>query len=268
MTQLTRLSAITLLCVGLLPARAAAQEQGGELIQGIAWDINPADAAKWVQGVEQIVAAAKQAKLAQNYGWFFWQDDIFRYRLIFPVQNMAYFDDPMQWMRKFEGTPGQATLMKAFELLNTVAATTVEDIVVEQVPAWSRDAALDLAMFPHAHVDQFWLKGGMEAQLDALMKEVVAFLGEIGYRYPMAAYRPRLGGTGQHFIVTFFDSRANFYGVNDLERLIQQKNQQAKWGALLGRFSSLMTRATHYDSDYRANLSYMPAPQASGNGGR
>lgn len=268
MQRIGRILALTLLWVVLLAPRAPAQEPSGVLIQVVALEINPADVAKWTDGVQKIVAAAKQAKLAQNYAWSFWQENIFRYRLVYPVANMAYFDDPLQWMRQFQGTPGQATLTAAFEQLNAVQARTVSDMVLQHMPAWSRETALPMANLPYAHVDEFWLKGGTEQQIDALMKDLVAFLSELGYVYPAHGYRPRLGGTGEHLIVTFFDSRENFYGKNDLERLIQTKKASARWQELLTRFTGLTTRAIHYDSDYRPNLSYSPEVQASGGGAR
>lgn len=247
----------------MLPVDAPAQEPSGELVQLIKWEINPPDAGQWVEGVQKIVAAAKQAKLAQNYAWSFWQEDIFEYRLVYPVQNMAYFDDPQQWMRQFANTPGQATLMQAFEQLNAVASTTVSDMVSEQVTAWSRETALDMSTLPHAHVDEVWLKGGVEEQHDALMKEFVAFLSEMGYVYPVLTFRPRLGGTGEHQIVTLFDSRENFYGKNNLDRLIEQKGATDRWTTMLTRFSQMITKAHHFDSDYKPNMSYSPQQQAS-----
>jgi hypothetical protein len=249
--------------LGVLPTDAPAQAEGGVLIQAIAWEVNPADAGKWLEGIQQIVAAAKQANLSSDFGWHCWQEDICRYRLIYPVANMAYFDDPQQWMRQFEGTSGQPTLTKAFEMLNAVGSTTLSEMVLEHVPAWSRETAMDMTTLPHAHVDEIWLRAGTEQEFDAVMKEVVAFLGEVGYVYPVHGYRPRLGGTGEHFIVTFFDTRADYYGEQELERLVEKKGATEKWQSLLAQFSSLATRAHHYDSNHQPNMSYMPATAAS-----
>lgn len=120
---------VTLLALAIVPADVAAQEDEGSLVQAVAWEISPADAGKWVGAIEKIVSAAKQANLSRNYGWVFYQEDIFRYRLIYPVENLAYFDDPMQWIRQFQGTPGQATLDEAFQTLNAISSTTLSDQV-------------------------------------------------------------------------------------------------------------------------------------------
>lgn len=263
MQQVTRYLAFLTLCLATLPASAPAQEEGGELLQLVAWDIDPADAGKWVQGIQKIVEAAKQANLPADYGWFFWQEDIFRYRLVYPVTNMAYFDDPQQWIRQFAETPGQATLTEAFQQLNEVAATTKSDMVTEHMAAWSRETDLAMSTLPHAHVDEVWVKGGMEEKFDAIMKEFIVLLDEIGYVYPVTSYRPRLGGTGEHYIVTFFDTRENFYGKNNLDRLVEQKGMSEKWGEMFSRFTGLITNAHHFDSDYQPGMSYSPEEEAA-----
>lgn len=257
---------VTLLALAIVPADVAAQEDEGSLVQAVAWEISPADAGKWVGAIEKIVSAAKQANLSRNYGWVFYQEDIFRYRLIYPVENLAYFDDPMQWIRQFQGTPGQATLDEAFQTLNAISSTTLSDQVIQKVRTWSREVPPGSAELPHAHVDEIWLKGGTEDQYDALMKEMIAFVNEIGYAYPIDGYRPRLGGTGQHFVVTFFDNRENFYGAKNLDRLVEQKGATERWQGMLARFSQLATRATHYDADFLPNMTYMPPPPASDEG--
>ncbi len=146
--------------------------------------------------------------------------------------------------------------------MNETAATTISELVTQHMPSWSNGEP-NMTTHPDAHVDEVWLKPGTEQAYDAIMKEFLAFVAEMGYPYPVQGYRHRLGGTGEHYIVTFFDNRANFYGANKLDRLIEKKGATERWQGLLTRFSTLITRAHHYDSDYRANMSYVPPPQAS-----
>ncbi len=264
MKRLVPLLTLAAVGVAFVPAAAPAQDEGGgELVHLIKWEVNPADAAKWTEGIQKIVAAAKQAQLSNDYSWSFYQENIFEYRLVYPIKNMAYFDDEMAWMRQFEGTPGQAPLMAAFQQLNATAATTVSNLVTQSVPGWGYETGMDMANLPVAHVDEIWLKPGVEEQYDALMKEFMAFVKEMGYPYPMMGFRPRIGGTGEHHIVTWFDSRENFYGENNLDRMIEAKGAQERWTGMLGRFTQLITRAHHFDSDYRPDMSYSVQQQAA-----
>lgn len=247
------------LALGLvLPSAAAAQESAekGQLAEIITWKVEPADAPTFEATIRKIVTAATQAKLSQGYGWFLY-NDLFEYTLVFPVEAMAYFDDPQVWERQFEGTPGEPTLGEAFQAFGSLRYRTTDHHVIEEVEEWGYTPDKPPAETPWAHVDRFWVRPGSQPDFDALTKEFVAFLKEIGYGYEIVAHRVHFG-EGQTAFVTFYDSREAFYGAKGLEALVSQKKAQQKYGDLVRRLSQLIFDADHFDTHYRPDLSYWP----------
>lgn len=250
-----------------IPAGVVAQE-GGDLAQVITWEVAPGDAAAFVEGIEGIVAAAKKIQLSPDYAWTFWQDDLYQYKLVFPIAAMSYFDDPQQWMAQFMGTDAEADLMAAFETLNGVDSRVLSDAVYEEVADWSRMMdGMGEQMPGLVHLDEFWLKGGVEEEFGDLVKEVFALYDEIGVPYPTIGHRPRIGGNGQIIFVTVVDSRENYYGANSAMTLLQEAGKVEAWSALISRFNGLITAGKHYDSDFLPSMSYIPAPMEGVEGG-
>ncbi len=248
--------AVAVSCV-TIPAGVAAQE-GGDLAQVITWEVDPADATGFVEGIEAIVAAAKKIGLSSDYGWTFWQDDLYQYKLVFPIAAMSYFDDPEQWMAQFMGTDAEADLMAAFETLNSVESRVLGDAVFEEVADWSRMLEdMGEEMPGLVHIDEFWLKGGVEEEFGTLVKQVFALYEEVGVPYPTIGHRPRIGSTGQIVFVTLVDSRENYYGVNNAMGLLQAAGKVDEWSALVAQFNELITAGKHYDSDFLPSMSYM-----------
>ncbi len=239
------------------PAGVVAQE-GGDLAQVITWEVAPGDAAAFVEGIEGIVAAAKKIGLSADYAWTFWQDDLYQYKLVFPIAAMSYFDDPQQWMAQFMGTEAEADLMAAFETLNGVDSRVLSDAVYEEVLDWSRMTDDMGEQMPGlVHLDEFWLKGGVEDEFGALVNEVFALYDEIGVPYPTIGHRTRIGGTGEVVFVTLVDSRENYYGANNAMSLLQEAGKVDAWTALISKFNGMITAGKHYDSDFLPSMSYM-----------
>jgi hypothetical protein len=239
------------------PAGVAAQE-GGDLAQVITWEVDPGDASAFVEGIEGIVAAAKKIGLSSDYGWTFWQDDLYQYKLVFPIAAMSYFDDPQQWMAQFMGTEAEADLMAAFEKLNGVDSRVLSDAVFEEVLDWSRMMDDMGEQMPGlVHIDEFWLKGGVEEEFGGLVTELYTLYDEIGVPYSTIGHRPRIGSTGQIVFVTLVDSRENYYGANSAMGLLQKAGKVDEWSALVAQFNGMITAGKHYDSDFLPNMSYM-----------
>lgn len=265
MSRVMALAAALAMASAAVPTGVIAQE-GGDLAQVITWEVDPGDAAAFVEGIEGIVAAAKKIGLSSDYGWTFWQDDLFQYKLVFPVASMSYFDDPQQWMAQFTGTEAEADLMAAFETLNGVESRVLGDAVFEEVSDWSRMLEETGEMPGLLHIDEFWLKGGVEEEFGALVSELYALYDEIGVPYSTIGHRPRLGSTGQVVFVTLVDSRENYYGANNAMGLLQKAGKVDAWSSLIERFTGMITAGKHYDSDFLPNMSYMGPETGMGEG--
>jgi hypothetical protein len=107
------------------------------------------------------------------------------------------------------------------------------------------------------HLDEFWLKGGVEDEFGALVNEVFALYDEIGVPYPTIGHRTRIGGTGEVVFVTLVDSRENYYGANNAMSLLQEAGKVDAWTALISKFNGMITAGKHYDSDFLPSMSYM-----------
>ena len=138
--------ALTVLIVAgfALPTAVNAQEQQekGEMAQIIQWKVQPDQAMEFEAGIGGIVEAAEAAGLA-DYRWLFW-NDLYTYTLVFPVADMAYFNDPDQWMRGIFGTAGEETLTAAFETLGPIQSDVILNQIVEEdasISYWPAGAA-------------------------------------------------------------------------------------------------------------------------------
>lgn len=243
-----------------LPSGAAAQESAEDrpLVEILTWKVEPADAPAFEAAVRKIVAAANEAKLSRSYGWFFY-NELFDYTLVYPIEKMAYFDDPQVWERQFKGTPGEKTLGEAFKAFDDIRSRIVAHEVFEGIEDWGYTPASPIAGRPWAHVDNFWVKPGKQDEFDALSKEFVQFTKQNGYAYEVSGHRVHFGDSGRFVFVTHFDSRQAFYGPNSWDALIARKKVQEKWADMLRRLALTISDAEHFDSQYRPDLSYWPA---------
>ena len=221
----------------LMPAAAEAQEapEGGRLVE-----------------------AAEQAGLGTNYSWNFW-NDLFTYWFVFPVESMAYFDDPEQMMRQIQGTPGEAALNEAISEFNDLSMRTVSSEVAEVVPAWGYQpnsaGASELSM---AMVGEYWLKPGMAEQWDAMVQDYIAFLRDLDYPYTIFAYRIRFGDDGRRTFATLYDTQEAYYGANSIENLAAQKGMTEAWEGILARFITLVVDAKQTTVAYVPEMSFVP----------
>jgi hypothetical protein len=76
--------------------------------------------------------AATAAEIT-GYEWDFWSTDT-GYMLYYPIDAFAYFDDPQQLWRSFEGTYGQAGRDEFFSTIQAIPSRSRTEIV-ESIPS-------------------------------------------------------------------------------------------------------------------------------------
>jgi hypothetical protein len=254
-----------------MPAVLAAQQQQAAPAEARLWtvvtfEVDPADAAKFQGIAEKIVRAAGQASIDDEYGWTFW-NNWYTYTLVSRFDR-AELDNPELWMKRFEGTPGRATLMEAFQELRGVTLRGVTEELLEVMPEWgyTPQGYTQPATMPattRVHVHEFWLKPGVELEWNALVKDFMTFFGEIGYPYPIEGHRVRFG-EGRSVFVTVYTSPGEYFGPNSIESLAQARNAGDRWGQLIGRMSQLVARARDAHHMFVPGMSYMgPTQQAA-----
>lgn len=254
----------TLIAFLALPAAVVAQEQeyeAGELVQIMTFEVAPSQVGEFEASMAKIVEAAKQANLGGNFAWSVWNKG-FTYALVYPVPNMAYFDDEQQWLREFAGTPGQATLTEAFTAMESVDAKVTMSEVLESPPSWNfMPEGVNPYALANAEVFDVWLKPGQGTvtKFGELTKEFMSFFGELGYPYMIMGSRVRFGDVGRVEFVTLFDNTENYHGVNDMEKMIEAKGMKAKWDELGARFVQLIERTESNFYTMKPDLTYQPA---------
>lgn len=259
-------SGVTLaLLVGLAaPISLLAQEgegyKRGQLYEVSTWEIDPADAAAFEAAVKQIADAAAKSTIA--YRWVFWQDGS-QYTLVFPVSSFAYFDDPEQFVRAFQGTAGEAQMREAMAKFPQIRSQVVAKEMVELKNDWSyRVEGFSIDKMKYGHIDVIWSRPGMEEEFDKLNKEWVQLFKDLKYPYPYDAHEVHFGDTGRTVYVTFIDDLSKFYGEYDLLKMIEAQNLGARAEALDKRFNEATARWKHYTSMLRMDMSYWPEPAA------
>ena len=255
----TRLILSFLVAALAVPVASFAQEEGerGQLGEMMTWRVAPEAAADFEAAITKIVEAAELANIGEEFAWFFWQDG-FDYGFYAPTENMAQFDDPDAFMRAFQGTPGEAPLMEAFESFGSLHYEVLSREVIEGVPGW--DYTLEQPVeINYALMYESWMKPGTEMKADELSKEWVAFLQEVGYPYQAAGYRVHFGDVGRLVFFIWYDDQADYYGPKDMAKLVEAKGLGAKWEEFGKRWNALITRYDETTWTYRADLSYTPS---------
>ena len=241
------------------PIATLAQDAGerGQLGEMVIWRVAPDAAAEFEAAIAKVTEAAKLANLGEEHAWHIWQDG-FDYGLYGQVENMAEFDDPDAFMRAFQGTPGEAMLMDAFESFGSLDYEVLSREVIEAVPGWGYTVEQPVEI-NFAYMYESWMKPGTEMKADELTKEWVALLKETGYAYEAAGSRVHFGDVGRLVFFIWYDNQADYYGPNDIGKALEAKGLGAKWGDFITRWNALITRFEQSTWTYRAGLSYAPS---------
>jgi hypothetical protein len=247
-----------LLAVSFTTPSAIAQTDGS-LSQVVKFKVDPPDMADWMQALGMITEAARMSNLDEQFGWSFFEADPFEFVMVANVEAMSDFDDPQAWMRQFEGTAGQPLLQEAFGILSNVRYRMTTSRVEERVSDWSYQTDFDMESVTGASVIEVWIRAGHEEAFEEVLMDYLGFVKEMGYVYPIAGHRPRIGGTGEHTFVTFIDLQENYYGKNALYRIAQARGAGEQLQELMMRFAEHMLDAETYDVSWLSEMSY-PGP--------
>ncbi|MDH3497155.1 MAG: hypothetical protein OER21_10345 [Gemmatimonadota bacterium] len=257
---------VTLAAIVAVPRGAPAQEMEmprlGDLAAVSTWEINPADLGTFLTVATKVVQAAKQAKLGADYGWTMWQN-FYAVTLVGPF-NKAELDDPQVWMKQFMGTPGEATLMQAFQEFESVGILKSTMEIHQEMPDWSyMPAGMTQPSVAWVHVHEFWLKSGQAnfMKWNALVKDVMAFFKEMGYAYPVWGNMIRYGDARMLF-VTGYDNPGEYHGAKSIEAVAEKRGAAARWQQLTARMAELSLRLTDSHHQYRPAQSYEGMPPA------
>lgn len=261
-----RLTTLLLVFALMAPVSLIAQEgetERGQLMQVATWEVVPSDAPAFETAVKQVVEAAGKANIPHR--WAFWQDGS-QYTLVYPVANFAYFDDPMQFVRSFAGTPGEELMQEGMGKMQGLQIYTVAEELAEAKDGWSYEVeSFDMANLKYGHMDFIWVKPGMEEEFEELNKEWSAFYTDLGYPYPYVGHETHFGDSGRIVYVTFIDNLADYYGKNDFEKLVEAKGMGERSAKLYERFSAVVRKWHHSTPMFRMDLTYWPPEEGATN---
>lgn len=251
----------------LVPVSASAQmDQAGDLSSVTTWDVEPSHFADFLSIAAKVVQAANQAKLGEAYSWSMWHN-FYSVTIVGPF-NRKELDDPNDWMNQFTGTPGQATLMEAFQEMESkgVQVRNAVNEIHQQVPAWDyQPAGMEQPPLAFVHVMEFWLKSGQqnEQAWNTLIGDFGTFFKDVGYPYPIWGSRVRYGEQRVVF-VTAYDDPGAYFGANSMAALAGKHAAADRWEGLIARVAELTTRIRATDHAFLPMGSYMGPAAATG----
>ena len=241
------------LMLPLLAAPASAQEmEQGDLGMLMQVEVAPAHRAAYRAAIEKLGEAATAAGIT-DYQWHFWGNAT-GFTLYYPIDAFAYFDDPQQLWRSFEGTDGQAGRDEFFAAMQEIPSHSSTE-VIESIPS--------LTYWPEGfsdvnanHVHYEWLADGVtEEQWMENAKEWVAFFEKIGYPYGARAYRTRIGDDRMTWVF-FVPSLAEFHSDASWDDLVEAAGAQDELDALGEAWNKVVRRMEHESSGYIESMSY------------
>lgn len=261
--MLRRFTAVVLLLAVVLPPALSAQEPspGGQKLMVQTSRVLPTDAARYEALTEELAGIAMEIELDPGYGWWFW-NDVFDYQLVYPFENMAYWDDPDQWARQFMGTIADERISELFQEFSTITSEITASEVLETVPNWSYllDVAGSSEQFAFVEVTDIWLNPGTAMDWEALAKDWVEFLAAAEYPYPVLGYRCMFGCGSNAMLVTLYDNREAYYGVNSLERLVEEKGLGEAFMDIVQRYVQMAARQEISHGAARPGMGYRVVP--------
>ena len=229
------------------------------------FSVSPGDAAAFEATIEKIVAAAEQAGLSADFGWLFFRDGS-DFTLVYPFENMAYFDDEEVWMRQFQGTPGEATLMEAFGDFTGLDYSSANHII-KLNPEHSYRPATPIENPNWVHVVRNWVAPGRQEAHSENTVKLMALIEEVGWPYEVYAFNGVIGDGGLRSYVIPFDNKASFYGDNSLGAFLAQHEKAEEWEAVLGERQKLLRDSDDFDTELVPGMTYMPEAEMADAGG-
>ncbi len=247
-------------------AEYSAPEMAGPQYREITeFEVSPADAAAFEMAIEKIVSAAEQAGLSADFGWLVVRDGS-DFTLVYPFESMAYFDDEEVWMRQFQGTPGEATIMEAFGDFTGLNYTSSSHVIKVHPEHNYRPATL-IENPSYVHVIRNWVAPGQQEAHSENTGKLMAIIEEIGFPYQVYAFEGVIGDGGLRSYVIPFDDMASFYGDNSMGAYLAQHEKAEEWEALLGERMKLLRDSEDFDAEVVPGMTYMPESEMADAGG-
>lgn len=234
----------------------AAEYEGPMFSEVMEFDVSPADAASFEMTMEKIVEAANLAELPADYGWMFFRNGS-KFTLVYPVKSMAYFDDEDQWMRQFMGTPGEATLMEAFEMFGDLDYSQTS-MVHKYNPAHSYEPPNPIENPNHVMVYINWVKPGKQEAHAENTAALMKIISDVQWRYAVHAYDGVIGDGGARYYVVPFDDLSTFHGDGSLSAYLAQHEKAEDWEALYGERMKLVRAMDSQDLEFVPDMTYQP----------
>ena len=222
----------------------------------IEFEVSPGDAAGFEMAMAKIVEAAGLAELSANYGWMFFRDGN-TFHLVYPVENMAYFDDEEQWIRQFAETPGQATLEEAFAMFGDLNYSSSSHIIKMNLEHSYKPAA-EIENPNYVMVYRNWLKPGQQeahAENTAALMEIIS---DVEWRYGVYAFDGVIGDGGLRVYVVPFDDMSTYFGEGSLPAALAAHERGEDWEALMGARQKMIRASDNFDAEFMPNITYMP----------
>jgi hypothetical protein len=238
--------------VGLLATHSAvAQQQDDQLLLVSTYTVDAHQSQIFQQQVGRIVEAARQAELAQDFGWFTYTYDN-KWVVVSPIPSLGSLDDPMAWMRQFADTPGEATLRAALEAIDGLNYT-MDSAVIQSVAAWQFSPA-EMRPTRYVVVHENRLAPGSYQEFDSVMKDLVAVAQQIDYPFRFDGNRPRVGA-GSFSVVFFVDDLSRYFDEYSGAAIAQRHPETAP---VLGRLFSLIRDFESTIAAFEPSQSYWP----------
>ncbi len=237
-------------------AEYSAAEEGPMFSQLIEFEVSPAHAAGFEMAMEKIVEAAKLADLSSDYGWMFFRNGS-NFTLVYPVENMAYFDDEDQWMRQFSGTPGEETLTEAFAMFDELdysssSSITKYNAAHSYMPANPIENPNNVMVFAN------WVKPGKQEAHAENTAALMQIISDVQWRYAVHAWDGVIGDGGLRLYVVPIDDMTTFYGDGSLQAALAQHEKAEEWEALQGKRMKLVRAMDSQDHAAVPSMTYMP----------
>ena len=234
----------------------AAEYEGPMFSQIMEFDVSPGDAPGFEMTMEKIVEAAKLADLSADYGWMFFRNGSM-FTLIYPVESMAYFDNEDEWVGQFMGTPGEATLMEAFDEFGELDYSSKSSIQKRNV-AHSYDPPDPIENPNNVMVYVNWVKPGKGDAHAENTAGLMKIISDVQWRYPVHAFDGVIGDGGLRVYVVPFDDMSTFYGEGSLPASLAQHEKAEEWEALMGERMKLVRAMDNQDHAFVPGMTYMP----------
>jgi hypothetical protein len=226
----------------------------GDLGMLMTVEVAPAHREAYRAAIEKLGEAAAAAGIT-DYQWYFWGNDT-GFTLYYPIDAFAYFDDPQQLWRSFEGTDGEAGRDEFFTAMQEIPSHS-STTVIESIPSltyWP-DGFSDVNA---NHVHYEWLAdGATEEEWMENAKKWTAFLEKIDYPYGARAYRTRIGDERMTWVF-FVPGLSEFHSDASWDDLIEVADAQAELDELSAEWAKVVRRMEHHSAGYVESMSYTP----------